>query len=215
VKQYLNDRCPDPRFRLCPHRNALPPTADAFLWGDSVFNELGRFTGLDGEMRAIVLGSIRDYPLWQARAALTATARQLVAVGTGEGVVKEIWHSRGIIETYLPRVYPVMMSARQQQEEFSFDAINRLHVPVALGSIMLLLGLVVTAWRRGRDDDLGMLATTVAAALLANAAICGILSNPHDRYGARIAWVATFVLLIALWRRLKPGAGFSRRMRES
>jgi hypothetical protein len=215
VKQYLDDHCPDPRLRLCPHRNALPATADAFLWGDSVFNDLGRFAGLDPEMRTIVLGSLQDYPLWQVRAALTATARQFVAVGTGEGVVTETWHSRGIIERYLPHLVPPMMAARQQRAEFAFDEINRLHVPVALGSILLLLGLILLTRRRARDDDLGMLATTVAVAILANAAICGILSNPHDRYGARIVWLATFVVLIALWRWIKPQSGFSRDMRES
>ena len=34
---------------------------------------------------------------------------------------------------------------------------------------------------------------TVTLALLGNAFVCGVISGPHDRYGARIAWVATFV----------------------
>jgi len=29
-----------------------------------------------------------------------------------------------------------------------------------------------------------------------------VISGPHDRYGARMAWLATFVVLIALTRRL-------------
>ena len=37
-------------------------------------------------------------------------------------------------------------------------------------------------------------------AVLGNAFICGVISGPHDRYGARLAWVATFVVLIALVR---------------
>jgi hypothetical protein len=32
---------------------------------------------------------------------------------------------------------------------------------------------------------------TVTVAILANAFICGVLSGPHDRYGARIVWIAT------------------------
>ena len=35
-----------------------------------------------------------------------------------------------------------------------------------------------------------MLATTAALALIANAAVLGILSGPHDRYGARMVWLA-------------------------
>ncbi|MGB7037124.1 MAG: hypothetical protein WBD71_16550, partial [Xanthobacteraceae bacterium] len=60
VTRYLDDHCPDPGLRLCPYRNELPRDADAFLWDDSVFNKLGRFAGLDGEMRHVVLASLRD-----------------------------------------------------------------------------------------------------------------------------------------------------------
>ena len=41
---------------------------------------------------------------------------------------------------------------------------------------------------------------TVSFALLGNAFICAVISGPHDRYGARMAWVATFVALIAAVR---------------
>ncbi len=51
-------------------------------------------------------------------------------------------------------------------------------------------------WRR-RLDDLTLLAATVSLALLGNAFICGVISGPHDRYGARMVWIATFVVLIA------------------
>jgi hypothetical protein len=41
----------------------------------------------------------------------------------------------------------------------------------------------------------------VLLAILANAFVCGALSNPHDRYGARIAWLAPFIVLLAASRR--------------
>ena len=56
-------------------------------------------------------------------------------------------------------------------------------------------------WRQN-VDDLTLLAGTVSLALLGNAFICGVISGPHDRYGARLAWVATFVVLIAAARYL-------------
>ena len=54
-------------------------------------------------------------------------------------------------------------------------------------------------WRR-RRDDLTLLAVTVSLALLGNAFVCGVLSGPHDRYGARMVWIATLVALIAAFR---------------
>jgi len=36
--------------------------------------------------------------------------------------------------------------------------------------------------------------------LLGNAFVCGVISGPHDRYGARMTWIATFAVLIAAFR---------------
>ena len=50
VAKYLNDHCGKEKLKLCPYRNELPATADDFLWGNTMFNTLGRFQGLDDEM---------------------------------------------------------------------------------------------------------------------------------------------------------------------
>jgi hypothetical protein len=200
VARYLEDHCPDPRLRLCPYRDQLPRDADDFLWGGGVFDKLGRFAGLGDDMRTIVLESLRDYPALQIRAALIATARQLVAVGTGEGVNTDIWHTYGMMERYTPAVVPAMRAARQQRGELGFSVINAVHEPVAW-TAMVLIPLLMILGRRSADfADLGRLAATVALALLANAAFCGVISNPHDRYGSRIVWIAVFAVALAAWR---------------
>jgi hypothetical protein len=200
VTQYLRDHCPQQKLKLCPYRNQLPATADQFLWGNSMFNTLGRFQGMNDEMGVIVTRSLAEYPLWQAEAALAATAKQLVSVGTGEGTHEWIPHTYGIIERYIPAQLAPMRAARQQHWQLDFTAINRVHIPVALISIALVAVVFATAiWRR-RLDDLTMLAATVSFALLGNAFVCGVISGPHDRYGARMTWIATFVVLIAAVR---------------
>ena len=200
VTRYLNDHCPDPKLRLCPYRTELPLDADTFLWGKGVFDKLGRFAGLGDEMRAIVIDSLRAYPGIQAKDALIATARQLVTVGTGEGIVTSIWHTYSIIERYTPSVVPAMSAARQQQGEIHFLAINDVHVPVALTAIALLPALIALGLLSADFADLGCLGITIALALLGNAAFCGIISNPHDRYGSRIVWIAVFAAGLATWR---------------
>ncbi len=200
VTRYLNDHCPDPRLRLCPYRKELPLDADTFLWGDSVFDKLGRFAGLENEMRTIVLGSLHDYPGMQLKAALVATAKQLVTVGTGEGVLTTIWHTYGIMEHYTPSVVPAMRAARQQHGELGFTAINDVHVPVAWAAMVLLPVMVIFGLWNAEFADLGWLAATVALALVGNAAVCGIISNPHDRYGSRIVWIAAFAVALGAWR---------------
>jgi len=200
VVRYLNDHCPRQKLKLCPYRNALPATADQFLWGHGIFNMLGRFKGLGDEMELIVRGSLAEYPAWHAKAALTGTARQLVRVQTGEGVGEWIGHTYGIIERYLPAQVKPMLAANQQRWRLDFTAINRLHVPVALTSMLLAALLFGRGLWRRKLDDITLLAATVSFAVLGNAFICAVISGPHDRYGARLAWVATFVVLIAACR---------------
>jgi len=147
-----------------------------------------------------VLGSLRDYPLTQVEKALAATAVQLTRAATGEGVVDTIWHTYGIIERYTPAVLPAMRAARQQRGEIGFDVVNRVHVPVALVSAALLPLLLAAGLRWRELGPLGTLAATLTAALLANAFVCGALSNPHDRYGARLVWLAPLaIMLVPLW----------------
>lgn len=208
VTRYLDDHCPDPTLKLCPYRNELPRDADTFLWGGSVFDRLGRFAGLGDEMRRIVLASLRDYPAMQLRTALAATARQLVKVGTGEGVVNTIWHTYGIIERYTSAVVPAMWAARQQRAGFGFRAVNAIDEPVAWAAMALLPLLIFLGSRSPAFTELGGLAATIALALLVNAAVCGVISNPHNRYGARMAWIAAFAVALAAWR-----AGFLFRKR--
>ncbi len=200
VTRYLDDHCPDPKLKLCPYRNELPLDADEFLWGDSLFDRLGRFEGLGDEMRSIVLGSLHDYPGLQIETALTATARQLAAVATGEGIVTTMWHTYGMIERYTPAAVPAMRAARQQRGEVGFSAINMIHEPVAWAAMALLPVIMLLGFCSADFADLGQLAVTLALALLGNAAVCGVISNPHDRYGARIVWIAVFAVALTAWR---------------
>ena len=214
VKRYLHDHCPDAQLKLCPYRDELPTDADDFLWSYGVFNELGRFDGLGEEMRHIVLHSLKDYPLQQVETAVAATASQLRLVGTGCGTHDRIWHTYGIIKRFIPAEVPAMQQARQQRGELDFELINRMHVPIALGSMVLALVLLARAWIRRDVDEPARLVGIVMVAILANAFVCGALSGPHDRYGARMAWIATFAVSIALLRaigRPLPNAGSSAR----
>ena len=200
VAKYLNDHCGEEKLKLCPYRNELPATADEFLWDDSMFNTLGRFQGLNDEMGHIVVESLKDYPLWQVEAALKATGEQLLEVATGEGTIGWLPHTYGIIEHYIPSQIKSMRAAHQQHWDINFVAVNRLHVPVALGSMLLVLLIFARGLWRRKFDDLALLAATVSFALLGNALICGVISGPHDRYGARLVWIATFTVLLAAAR---------------
>jgi len=200
VKKYLDEHCPQARLVLCAYKDQLPRDADEWFWGSPLFDKLGRFAGLDAEMERIALASLAEYPLLQIKTAAIATARQLIDVRTGEGVVNSIWHTYGIIERYRPGLIPDMRAARQQRGEIDFTVINRVHYPVALACLLLLPLIGGYILRRKDMSATGELATVCLFALLANAFVCGTLSNPHDRYGARLIWLAVTAAVIAAVR---------------
>ncbi len=199
VTRYLQDHCATTKLKLCPYRDQLPSTADEFLWDSDIFNSLGRFEGLEDEMSFIVQHSLAEYPGLQAEAALKATAQQLLQVATGGGVNGRAWHTYVIMDFYYPTQSKMMHAARQQRGKLDFTAINWIHVPVALASMLAVFAITGLAFRR-KFDDVGLLAATVSLALLGNAFICGVISGPHDRYGARLAWIATLAVLIYVIR---------------
>jgi hypothetical protein len=197
VKKYLDEHCPRAKLVLCAYKDELPRDADEWFWGNPLFDRLGRFAGLDTEMERIALASIAEYPLLQIKTAAIATARQLIHVRTGEGVVNSVWHTYGIVERHMPRLVPEMRAARQQRGEIDFTVINRLHYPLALACLALLSLISGLALRRGNMSAVGELAAWCLLAVLANAFICGTLSNPHDRYGARLIWLAGATVMLA------------------
>lgn len=200
VKRYLDDHCAVESLKLCPYRAALPRNADDFFWGGGAFDKLGRFHGLDEEMRHIALAALLDYPGLQLKSMVSETAKQLSMVDTGAGVVNWIWNSYAMIERDVPAAVPAMKAARQQRGALSFTAINRLQVPVAWACMALLPFLAAYALRRKGLADIGELNATAALAMLANAAVFGVLATAHHRYGARIAWLAGLAVLLTLAR---------------
>jgi hypothetical protein len=197
VNKYLDEHCPDPRLKLCAYKDELPRDADKWFWGSPLFNKLGRFEGLGDEMQTIATRALIEYPRLQFETALIATGRQLIDVHTGEGVVAWVMHSYGIIERFAPQLVPAMHAARQQKYELSFKTINDIHYPLALLCMASLPVLLLLAWRGVVAAEIGELAAVCMLALLANAFVCGALSDPHDRYGARMVWLAGFTVALA------------------
>ena len=201
VDRYLADHCPDPSLRLCAYKAALPRDPDVLFWDQhSIFNKLGRFKGMHDEMRRIATESLADYPLLQLKSVITETAEQLHRVRTGAGVVSWVWDTYFTIDKIAPKAVPPMKAARQQRGLLSFDAINLLHVPLAWLAMVLLPAIGWLEWRRAGFTELATLAASVTLAILGNAAVFGVLATAHDRYGARIVWLAGLTCVIALAR---------------
>ena len=115
-----------------------------------------------------------------------------------------IWHTYWAIEHR--RGGAAMHAARQQHGEIGLCHDQPHPPPVALASMLLLLPPCCSAGAASRSPTSASLAPHGQLALLANAFVCGVLSNPHDRYGARLVWIAPLVVLLALARLMEARA---------
>ena len=197
VKRELDETCPGSHYHLCAFKDRMPNRADGFLWdADSPFNKLERFNGPTDEYTRIVGDSIRRHPFANLAAALGDTARQFVKIRTGDQIEPQEWILYSDLAHYIPRQMNAYMSARQQQGELSFASLNVVHVTVGFASLLALAAMLWFAIGR-RDWQSAVLPAFVLVALLGNAFVCGVFSNPHDRYQSRLIWVPTFVILIS------------------
>jgi hypothetical protein len=136
-------------------------------------------------------------------AAAANTIRQLLSARIGDTLRPD--HLAATVGWQLDRVFPPAERERfaaslQSRGELPAGAAPFLlpHLPVLLLSAAALPLAVRRAWRDRNARLLGLL-LCVGVAVLANAAVLGALSGPHDRYGARVAWLLPLAALLA-WR---------------
>ncbi len=206
---YVHSVCPAAGYRLCAWSDRLPMDSDAFLWApDSpVWGDGFGPILFAPEASRIVSATLRREPLEAAGHALLNTARQLVRVEVGDTLGPQ--HLEATVGLLLRTYFPPaelrrFLAARQVNGGLAAveaPFVMAQWVLLAAGTIGTLL-LVPYEWRRNRP--LAGLALVTVFGVLANAFATGALSGPHDRYGARIAWLLllppTFAA-IGAWQR--------------
>jgi len=205
VKRLLDDTCPASGYRMCEFKDKLPTSADDYLWGNaSPFLSLGGFEGSAAEAGRIIAESLRRYPWAHVAAAVDNTVQQFTSFATGDGIEPQHSVLLPILSKVTPQHLVAYGAARQQNGLLTFGWLNVVHIPAGYLSLAALgIMLAAALWMRRRDDML-YLPAFILAALLGNAFICGVLSNPHDRYQSRLMWIASLaaILLAIGWLRL-------------
>ena len=207
----LKARCPDAGWYLCAFTDRLPMPANDFLWApDSPVNRdatgAPRFLGgmkLAPEAGQIVSETLRADPLGVARAMAGNMLAQLGSFGIGDTLDNAhfaVAVRPRIEQGFSAHELAAFDQARQAQDVLkeAVTPLNPLHLLVVLLALPLLLR---SAWR-GQGLALA-LALFVLAAVLGNALICGGLSAPHPRYGARIMWLLPLTALLCWPHRRK------------
>ena len=179
---YLEEVCPEAGWTLCEVYDEFPTSVRDALWGpDSIANRASveQRRAIAREEVPLVLSVLRAYPVEQGTALARNAVAQLGLIGMDDVRRTEIeiegHREAEVALERLPRGADVLV-----MEQVQWGA-------VAAG----LLGLVVALWRGGPGVRPAI--ALLALGLATNAAVCGGLSAPADRYQGRVIW--TLVLL--------------------
>jgi hypothetical protein len=203
VQKLLDETCPTSNYMLCRYRKVLPHRADKWLWGPGTpFVKLHRFLGTEKESERIVHDALARYPLWNAELAARDALQQFTLFYTGDQIEPQQWILYRDFHGFIPDQLPAYSVARQQKGKLHFGVINFVHVPVGFVILGLLFAALSWSWWMG-DARATALLGFVLLALIGNAVICGVFSNPHARYQSRLIWVPAYALaLLAVDRRM-------------
>ncbi len=192
----LDKYCPAAGWRLCAYVGQFPGDSDRFLWSaSSPLQRAGGARLVSAEADAIVAAALRDEPGREVRAFAANVLSQVTRFATGDG-----------LDPWLATVRPVIARAFPAGELAAYDAARQsrgvLAIPAGLRAVhriaavagLAALGALLLVRRR---DPVALVAVAILLALLGNAVITGGLSAPHDRYQARLIWLAVCLPVLA------------------
>ena len=202
--------CPASGDRVCGWADQLPMDSDAFLWSPDgpVWGHNSGPILFAPEAARIVSETLRSEPWRVARDAGLNGWRQLARAALGDTLGPQyLVETVGLLlQTYFPAAERERFMASRQVE----GTLQAVAAPLAgLQAVCLIAGafgsvmLIPFTWRR--RPALAGLASTVLLGVVANAFATGALSGPHDRYGARIAWLILIPPALWAFQLFRPG----------
>ncbi len=210
---YLKARCPEAGFTLCRFVDHLPPAdTDTFLWsrqpGDGgVFAPSGPATrrSLSDEQFRFALAVFRFDPIGETTAGLKDTLLQVSEVSllkyNYDTTMRNAFHAQ-----MPPRYVAAEETTKAWNDTLPVLAISVIVITVTLASLIYLLCAMTSFDARSAvERDLRRLSIIVIIGILANDFVCGALSEPDERYQARLIWVIPLVAALFIQQRWQSG----------
>lgn len=201
----LAEECATSKWRICALRDAIPPSADEFLWGDSPLTRAGGVTAENlREYREVVRTALTK-PRWVARilaATVLATLRQLALFDSASWVApyaEEGWVAVAQIRAHYPAAMNEFLRSRQRMGKLDLHPLDgRQYACVILTAGVVTLLLASRQLRRRLPNHVVAFTVYVLAALLLNAAVCGGLNTPAARYQNRVVFLIPLLAVLLL-----------------
>jgi hypothetical protein len=209
VQRLLAEHCAVRHYELCAYRSELPNSLSKYLWSrDSPLPRLGGMSRSAPASWPVIRDAVAEYPLDVLAGTIRGAATQLQMFDTAADVapVADGSFTNDVMRSRFAREHARYRAAGQQRDVLPSAACRRIDWWVTVCAAALSMVLLVSAiWRKGIATV--QLHGFVWAAVLINAAVIGLLSEPQHRYGARLAWLLPFAVLLSIgaaWRAWSP-----------
>jgi putative flippase GtrA len=205
--QYLRKNCAKKAYTVCNYIERLPVPSDAFLWSsdpkEGVFNsaDSATRTALSSEQTSFVIDVFRFDPVGVMKSATKNFFHQFLTVGLDDFFLSQ--ERLQVFRAKLPDNYFVeLLRSRLVLHDWILVPLSMWYSLIYfLSTIALLLTWIFWPWTRFQtkldifpQPQWFYMLTIVVVAVVSNAAICGVLSEPDSRYQARVSWIPLFVL---------------------
>ncbi|MEN0006342.1 MAG: hypothetical protein AAF798_19475 [Bacteroidota bacterium] len=200
VDQYLDDHCDTKDYKFCEYKDAIPRAN--FLWNfdESPLYKTGGWDANKEEYDEIIRNIVTSPRYWGQLIlrSLEATMEQFFSYTVGDTTWKNGENSapHAAIKAFFPEQERLYFWALQQREELEFSILDQ-HHRYLIGMALTLAVLIILG--KNNYGGLRNLTLFVLVMLLANAAVCGILSGVFDRYQCRVVFVILLPLFFLVW----------------
>ena len=218
-RAYLRHACADGQpYVLCAFKNKPLNDSEDILWSDlpgtGVFmlSNYATRVRIEEEEARFVLSTLMYAPGAQLIASLRNWGRQLALIQVDDPIRDPVFY---LTDPYWKATnLPQVIARIEDCGKRGTACPSRLTVPVSrwwhggmlvISTLIVLTGAVRLRRRESINapDDRHLLAliAIIAAGILLNAAVCGILSGPFARYQSRIIWLAPMLAMLVVVRR--------------
>jgi hypothetical protein len=209
--RYLHDTCPGSGYVVCRFLSKLPIESDEFLWskdpakGVFAVSDPPTRRALSKEQYRFALAVILHHPLAQLEVSLRNAGEQAGLLQPTEFAYTD--EEKTTFERKVPIGYLATMQTTPAYggglPMMSWSVVS--YSSTVLGVFALAVFFLRRRYQRVRGlEALELFTGLVMFGVVANAAICGIMSGPHDRYQARVAWLIPALALIGAFKIYAP-----------
>lgn len=205
--RWLEEHCPDANVPTCKLWTALQISSDPYrLTATHIVFEhsqrLGSFQLMSDEDKVVVAGAqvdfAKDVALAYPVATMTAFLRNVLQQGGMFAIDMTLPFEQ--VETNNAPVTgaltgPLKVRALHADQPW-VDSLTRVHGMLYSASLAFVLTIIVLPGALPRGARL--FALMILGGILANAAVCGGISQPSTRYGSRVIWLLPY-LAVLLW----------------